>query len=97
MTKTTPTASKYPTDLIEAVKAWRTGSLYSGLIGYLTTGGTYVLATSPQWTDSGLARDLVAILPAALNGTRVVPLTPLVNPDVVDALREGLDIEGATA
>lgn len=64
-------------------------SLY--LDGYLTTGGTYMIATAPRWTDNGKPRDLAAILPAPLEGTRVVPMYVAVDPDLINELRELLD------
>ena len=60
-------------------------------ITYVTDGGTYVIASNGQATDSGRPRDLLAVLPLPIEGSRVVPLWPAVNPDLVVALRSALD------
>lgn len=78
--------------IIVAARSWITGLISPYVFTYITDGGTYVIATDLSWTDSGKPRDLVAILPIALQAdTRVVPLYIGVNPDLVVALREALD------
>ncbi|MDO4717525.1 MAG: hypothetical protein Q4B08_08170 [Propionibacteriaceae bacterium] len=77
--------------IIDAAKARCTGPIDISLAGYITDGGTYILASRPEWTDSGRPRDLVAVLTAPLQGTRVIPLWPAVNPDLVADLRAALD------
>lgn len=59
--------------------------------GYLTRGGTYIVATNGAQTDSRKPRDLVVVLPVALAGDRrVIPLTPLVHPTLVGTLEREL-------
>lgn len=77
--------------IIDAAKARCTGPIDISLAGYVTDGGTYILATSPRWSDSGRLRDLIAILPGPLEGTRVIPLWLAVDPDLVADLRAALD------
>ena len=62
------------------------------LIGYVTRGGSYLLAVPSLWTDDMKPHDLVAILPGPIGGSRVHILYPFVNPDLVQALRDLLDI-----
>lgn len=61
------------------------------LIGYVTRGGSYLLAVPSLWTDDMKPHDLVAILPGPIGGSRVHILYPFVNPDLVQALRNLLD------
>lgn len=76
---------------VAAAAERRTGQINPATLAYLTDGGTYVIATDPSWTDNGMPRDLVAVLPMKLETSRVVPLFPTVNPDLVAALRKELD------
>ena len=77
---------------IDQIKAHKIGKIGTDLYAYTTAGGTYVLTSNARWNDDGQPHDLVAILPMALeNGTRVIPLRPTVNPDLLSALREALD------
>ena len=83
---------KHTQAVVEAVQNQYIGEIDYATISYMTRGGTYVIASAPKWNDSGEAHDLVAILPMALeNWTRVLPLRPTVNPDLLRALREALD------
>ena len=68
-----------------------TGPLHSWCTAYVTEGGTYMLATPPEWTDSGRPRDLIAITPGPIDGTRVHPVWMAVDPDLIQALRDHLD------
>ena len=79
-------------DLVDAAAKRVTGELNVATVAYVTGGGTYIIASSPRITDDGKPHDLVAILPGALNGTRVVPLRPTVNPDLIEALTLHLDL-----
>lgn len=84
---------KHTQAVVEAAQNQYVGEINYATIAYVTRGGTYVIASAPNWSDSGEARDLVAILPLALeNWTHVLPLCPTVNPDLIKALRETLDI-----
>lgn len=81
--------------IVNAALSQTTGLLDFWSAAYVTDGGTWMLASSPEATDSGRPRDLIAVLPATLDlGTRVVPLRPTVNPNLVDALRTALDHRG---
>lgn len=82
-------------DIIEAAKHRRVGRIISGVETYVTKGGTYIIATSPAYTDDLKPHDLVVILPGPLNGTRVVPLRPNVNDRFVEALQAALDSDTA--
>lgn len=64
-------------------------------IGYLTHGGSYVIASSPNSTDSGLARDLALILPAELGHGRVLQLYVGTNPGLLPELEAILAKAGA--
>lgn len=75
-------------DLAAAVGR-KVGALDAATFGYRTQGGTYIIA-SEALGDDGAPHDLVAILPMALEGSRVVVLRPTVNPDLVGALRVAL-------
>lgn len=83
--------NKHTQAVVTAAKERKVGLVTSSTLTYLTDGGTYVIATDPSWTDSGHPRDLVAILPMALEGSRVIPLYVAVNPELVTALREEID------
>lgn len=82
----------YRADIIKAVKDHHVGRISSGVETYVTKGGTYIIATSPAYTDDNRLHDLVVILPDPLNGTRVVPLRPTVNPDLIEALKLHFDL-----
>lgn len=79
--------------VIDAIDARATGAIDSATTGYVTEGGTYVLASPPSWTDDGEPHDLVAIFPVPLEGSRVAVLRPTVNPAWVAQLRAALDGE----
>lgn len=68
------------------------------LEGYVTRGGTYMLATAAHWTDSGVPRDLLAIVPTTGGVGKlawsVVQLWPFVNPSTVTELQADLDEHG---
>lgn len=85
------TMDKHTREVVHAAKIGEVGPITGSTIAYVTSGGTYIIATHPSWTDSGQPRDLVAVTPLALEGTRVLPLYVAVNPDLVTALREELD------
>lgn len=61
------------------------------LCGYVTPGGTYMVATPGCYTDDGRKRDLCAILPSDIGNGRVVPVWIAVNPDVVEFLERELE------
>lgn len=77
--------------LIDAAEARHGGLIDHFTCGYTTDGGTYVLASAPAANDDDRPRDLIAVLPAPIEGTRVVVLRPTVNPDLVKALRDHFD------
>lgn len=79
---------------VDAAKARATGAIDVWTTAYVTDGGTWIIASSPNSTDSGRPRDLVAVLPAAIEGSRVVMLWPTVHPDLIATLRSGLDSGG---
>ena len=74
----------------EAAKFGQVGVIDPGTFGYVSEGGTYIIASRRVWNDYGIAHDLVAILPGALEGSRVLPLYVAVNPDLVSAIRAAL-------
>lgn len=51
--------------------------------GYLTRGGTYVIASQGKTSDSGKPRDLIAVVPGERFQFEVVLLWPAVHPDFV--------------
>lgn len=63
----------------------------SSLIGYLSKGGTYMLASRGRWNDNGKRRDLAAILPGDLGQGQVISLYIGTNPQLVDELQGILD------
>lgn len=73
----------------------RTGPVTNTLTAYITAGGTYVIASNPEWNDDDRPHDLVAVLPLPVmvgeTATYVLPLRLTVSPDLVDALRTALD------
>lgn len=79
--------------VLDAIDARATGAIDSATTGYVTEGGTYVLASSPLWNDDGEPHDLVAIFPVPLEGSRVAVLRPTVNPAWIAQLRAALDVE----
>lgn len=56
------------------------------LIAYWTRGGTYVIGTNGNQTDSGRPHDLMAI---GFSG-EVIVLRPTANPDLVDDVKEAM-------
>lgn len=78
-------------DIVEAAAARQTGDVSPDLIGYVTDGGTYVVASSPTWNDDNQPHDLFAVLPAPVEGSRVLVLRPTVHPDLLAAVRARLD------
>lgn len=85
--------STYYSDLADAVESRTTGAFDWSTCLYVTDGGTLVIASSLQGNDDNRAHDLAAVLPAglgALNGRRVIPLRPTVNPDLIDFLEAEL-------
>lgn len=88
---TTDARPLLPAEIVENVRARRVfKKATAGLIGYVTTGGTYILATAAHWSDDNRARDLIAVLPGDLGNGRVVPLYIGTNPDVVAYLEAQL-------
>lgn len=77
--------------LVDAAASRTTGLLDHWSGAYVTDGGTWMLATRGEATDSGCPRDLLAVTPGPIGGTRVHPLYIAVDPDLVDALRAALD------
>lgn len=64
---------------------------HTALMGYHAEGGAYLLAATGWWSADNKPHDLVVLRPIPLNGTRVVPLYPDVNPDLIRALKNLLD------
>lgn len=56
------------------------------LVAYRTRGG-YIIATNGRQTDSGKLHDLLYIHP----GGGIVVLSPLVNPDLTEAVRAAVE------
>lgn len=90
MTDPTTAEPKYA-HIIDAVAARATGPLDYATVGYVTDGGTYVVASSARLNDDGRTHDLVAVLPMPIEGSRVLVLRPTVNPDLIVALRSAFD------
>lgn len=80
-------------DILDAIYARATGALDHSTTAYVTDGGTHVIASSGAMNDDLHPHDLLAILPAPVEGTRVMILRPTVNPELVAALRAALDPE----
>jgi hypothetical protein len=78
-----------PVEIVEAIRA-RRPFRDPQLMGYVSLGGTYMVASPPGVTDHGYRRDLIAVLPGDLGHGRVVPLYLGTNPDVVAFLEEAL-------
>lgn len=79
-------------EIADAAAARRTGSVTHWTAAYITDGGSYMICAEPSTTDSGRPRDLIMILPGALeNGTRVIPVMITANPELVAYLRSQLD------
>lgn len=74
---------------IEAIRAGREFKS-TWTIGYRTTGGSYIIASDGRQTDSGQARDLLAILPFDLGKGRVVMLYAGANPEFAAYLESEL-------
>lgn len=72
-----------PPHAVENIRARR---LYDSgwTIGYLTKGGTYIIASNGSTTDSGQPRDLLAILPGDVGQGAVLILWVAVGPQLVD-------------
>lgn len=80
--------------VIEAAKAFRVGEIDMWTCGYITKGGSYILASNAVMNDDGMAHDLVLILPSAYRHfvpSRVIQLKISAHPDLIAALREALD------
>lgn len=56
----------------------------SAAITYISEGGTYLIASPGLWNDDGKPRDLIAI---GYFGD-VIALSPTVNPDFIEAVKE---------
>ena len=67
-------------DMIKRCKPFDDGLITA----YRTRGGSYMIATPAKLTDLGKSRDLVAIS----EGTWVIALSSLVNPDLLAELNE---------
>lgn len=84
------TMSEYAKKIL-AIKPTKAGvSVDSFTLVYATKGGTVMVASDGRGTDSGQARDLLAILPADCGQGRVLVLWPAVNPELVAALEKAL-------
>lgn len=77
--------------IVDAAKHRITGPLDTGTTAYTTDGGSYVIASDPQWNDDNRPHDLLAVLPMPVEDSCVLVLRPTVNPDLVTALRKHLD------
>lgn len=53
---------------------------------YITKGGTFMIASPAKWNDSGKPQDLIAIGRFG----EVLALSPTVNPDFVEAVKEAV-------
>lgn len=53
-------------------------------ITYISGGGTYLIASPGMWNDDNLPRDLIAIDRFG----NVMALSPTVNPEFIEAVRE---------
>lgn len=56
------------------------------LIAAYTNGGTYVIASTERWNDSGKPRDLLAILPGDIGQGQVIRLYIAVSDEFVAAI-----------
>lgn len=76
-------------EFVEAIRE-RRAFKDPNLIAAYTKGGTYVLASSGRWNDSGRPRDLLAILPGNLGQGQVLKLYVGVSPDLVDEVEAAI-------
>lgn len=83
------------THIVDAAQSRTTGQIDPFTVAYITHGGTWVVASDGRGNDDGADHDLLAVIPASVEGTRVLPLRVTVNPDLVNFLREALDGPGA--
>lgn len=77
----------------EAIRERRPFVTAGVLTGYVTKGGTYVLAAPAMVTDSGFPRDLLAVLPGNIGQGAVLALSITVNPDLVREVTELIEGE----
>ncbi|MFW6598160.1 hypothetical protein ACQBAU_16110 [Propionibacteriaceae bacterium Y2011] len=84
------TPTSYHASLADAIEARATGPFDYSLCLYISDGGTLIIASTPEMTDSRRPRDLLAVLPIDLGAGRVIPLWPAVNPDLVNGLEQEL-------
>lgn len=83
-----PTLQERVSVLVDAIESPRGESRridYWTLV-YTTTGGSRMIASTPETNDDGRAHDLVLVHPAALNGDHMVVLRPTVDPEWATAL-----------
>lgn len=77
--------------IVDAAQSRTTGQLDPFTTAYITEGGTWIVASDGRSNDDGGAHDLLAVVPANIEDTRVLPLRVTVNPDLIQALRDALD------
>lgn len=88
MSHPNPTLQERVSVLVDAIESPRGESRridYWTLV-YTTTGGSRMVASTPETNDDGRAHDLVLVHPAALGGEHVVVLRPTVDPEWATAL-----------
>lgn len=77
--------------IVSAAEARHGGLIDHFTCGYTTEGGTYMIASAPTGNDSGRPRDLLAVLPAPVEGSRIKVLRPTVTSELILALRKHFD------
>lgn len=77
--------------IINAATHRETGAIDTFTCAYITDGGTWVITSARKWNDDDRPHDLVAVLPMAIEGSRVLVLRPTVDPELVTALRAAFD------
>ncbi len=73
---------------LEAINE-RRGFVTPALIGTMTKGGTYIIATNGALEANGRSKDLAAVVPT-LTGWLVIALRPTVNPALIAEIQAAL-------
>lgn len=71
---------------IEEVENIKSRKPFKGtwLLGYLTRGNSYMIASNGRQSDSGKPRDLILVLAGDIGQGRIIPVYIAVNPRLFD-------------
>lgn len=84
------TTLKAYTAIVSGKLTQRPKEVAPGLDGYVTNGGTAILASPAHWNDDDRRHDLVAVVPG-YPAPRVLALRPTVDPHFVAELQSLFD------